>query len=468
MPSVNFAAGTRDSRTDHTLLIDIASQLSPLDLAEINPGKLQYNGSVPTIDPKSTSEMSAGNAPKTLLLPKSSPPNRVQRSVSLSSPRFPSTSGHHPLLHPPSKERHHRRVSSSSSSGTSLMLSMTYDDEAIEELWENLRKRQQLLGSSHHKVGLAYNHIGNCHFRRGEMDAALSAYFEALKVYKDDFNNHNEAEKDADDSFSSIDSVASAESGKYPALALCMCNIGTVQWRTDNINKAVESLEESVRIFRRFYATTGKSPTESIGLSTAWYNLGLAYSLRADYSEALEAFEKARAGFASTQGVNCVDVARVMDAMGKVSLLRGNSEKALACHRTALRMKMATLGYSHPSVLCSMMNVAAAYKARSELEDARSMYYEVLRVQKSILSQARQVAGNGSWSRSVVADVAQTLNLLGLVNEERGDIIHAIKCYDESLESYIEAGISQNDNRVVKLRQRRSAHEKIINDTYLD
>eukprot|EP00565_Helicotheca_tamesis_P009164 CAMPEP_0185731068 /NCGR_PEP_ID=MMETSP1171-20130828/11789_1 /TAXON_ID=374046 /ORGANISM="Helicotheca tamensis, Strain CCMP826" /LENGTH=445 /DNA_ID=CAMNT_0028400251 /DNA_START=58 /DNA_END=1395 /DNA_ORIENTATION=- len=366
--------------------------------------------------------------------------------------RSPSSSGRHSdseeRQHPTSV-KHHRQSSSSSS--------MAYDDNTLEELWENLRKRKQILGDSHPNVGLTYNHIGNCFFRRDELEAALTAYTAALNVYKNSFGIktrefHDDPKCSDGSSADGSSSDTSIEYANYPIIALCMCNIGTVQWRTGDLNKAIHSLEESVRIYCRFCSKKDQKPMNMPELSTAWYNLGIAYCLRADFGEALEAFEMARIGFAHSHGPNHVEVARVMEAMGNVYSLRGEIERAIDCHRLALKIKVPELGNSHPSVLCTKMSIAAANRKMLRFDDARSTYIDVLNWQRTNLSKARKAGGgNGKWAKSIVVDIGQTLHFLALVHKEIGALTQAMKYCKEGLEAYAEAELASFDNRLVML-----------------
>uniref|UniRef100_A0A7S1YP40 MalT-like TPR region domain-containing protein n=1 Tax=Ditylum brightwellii TaxID=49249 RepID=A0A7S1YP40_9STRA len=467
-----------------------AQQVVPKPYKEAVPKKLSRisrTNSLPTISggqaasqchrSPSSSERSSESTRENMSPIREAPLEVILNTASVSSPKESPNKSIPRIKSLPSNlnqksHRSHRRSPSHSSIEMALLLSMSFDDEALEELWEDLRKRKLIFGDSHPKVGITYNLIGNCYFRRGELGAALTSYTSALEAYRS-FNwkkgntvderppatsHGKESGSIEDGSVSSFSSDTSNESSNYPILALCMCNIGTIHWRTGNLDEAVATLEESLRIYCRFCAKENHSPAEIPEISTAWYNLGIAYSLRAEYGEALEAFDMARMGFATSHGPCHVEVARMMEAAGNVHYLRGDIEQAMSCHQVALGMKLPELGENHPSVICSRMSIAAAHRKMQNFGDALSAYLEVLSVQRSNLSQAQQASGgNGRYERSVMADVGQTLHFLALVHEDMGDLMQTIKYCNEAMQAYTEAALEKDDSRLVKLWQKMDA-----------
>jgi len=248
-------------------------------------------------------------------------------------------------------------------------------------------------------------------------------------------------------------------------VAVALSNIGASLWRTGELSDAVKSLEGSVAIRRRVQTMQynfGKDPIpekDRADLSNTLYSLGLARSLRGDYEDALDALDQAQnalsppppsdalesvkselgrikdvftltwknrfgdvtdtaqksIGKAQQDSIK-IDLARLEDARGKVHLLRGDADSALACHFRAIKSKVAVLGdSSHPSVLSSRTNVAAAYRALGQWDEALSSYRNISSAQR--LAQCRVY--DIKMRRTLVLDFAATTCAIEEVQREQ-------------------------------------------------
>lgn len=375
------------------------------------------------------------------------------------------------------RPRGHRRVQSLPAAGAAAAAHkkdaiLKLDENNIAELTRKLAERRKKYGDGHVRVGLVHNLIGNCHFRRGEHDLAAKSYDEALLCFKSSCSSLPEYSSSDEDSTSSGSSGGPSELRHQLDVAVGLGNIGAVMWSTGRMSEAVDSLEKSVAIRRRVRTlrskTSGTSSSadsgqkEGMELSNALYSLGLARSLRGDYDEALDALNQARdellrsqsqllsssssssssvedlsqirddsALSSALQAMDAqsareralrsaakVELARVEDAIGKVHLLTGDADSALRCHLRALEDKAEALGSnssSHPSVLSSRSNAAAARRALGRYDEAASELGEVLAAQKLALYRQR----DPDAKKRLTMDIADTTRALGEVQREQ-------------------------------------------------
>lgn len=310
------------------------------------------------------------------------------------------------------------------------------EDFILDGLRECLKKLLSDLGDSHPRVGLLYNQIGTFHFRRRDFASSEAAYHEALSCFRSAFKCGH----------ASTTSINHGIKGSL-AVASTLGNVGAVHWKTGRLNSAVAYLEEALRVQEKVAAQvhgreslssssssfgsggTGapdlvedqedaKYGGGSVEMAQTLHNLGIARTLRGDFRSAKRTLLRSLRMFERHCGPYHVDVAHVQDALGRLYALRGKLRKALECHVAGLRIKSAILNTHHPSLLSSMMKVAAGHRALGQLNEAEVTLREVLECQGVAL--LRSV--DPSYRRSMTALVGKTMRMIGEVQRERNEL----------------------------------------------
>lgn len=321
----------------------------------------------------------------------------------------------------------------------------------VEDLQSNLKIRSQVLGASHPEVGLRWNEVGNAQFRRGDHKPALGSYRQALAcyqaAYRDGFER-NEFEGEVFEVPELLECIAD-----HADIASTLGNMGTAYWAMGQFSDAAQCLEKSLRMRIFVASSAGENIDESAEIASAYYRLGLVRCLCREHEKSMEALLRSHRMCAAIFGSGHLESARVVDALGKVHLLRGEIDRAMDCHRQARAIKQSCLGSFHPSVLSATMNVAAAYRSGGDFKNALEMYDEVLGAQRSILARDKSDPMRRS---SAALDVAVTLQILGEVLDSLGDRSRSRMSRKEALLMYKEAGLPADDHRIIKLLERQS------------
>lgn len=157
-----------------------------------------------------------------------------------------------------------------------------------------------------------------------------------------------------------------------------------------------------------------------------------------------------------------MDLARVVDAMGKVHFFQGDYKDAMECHCEALATKRRIVGDAHVSVVTSMMNIGMVHKAMNQIEKAIQIFHAVLYTQKikflACQGRPQQEQENDepmkrmNLSRAAM-DVGDTLRTLGELLQQKGDSQNANWMFQEAINNYENyAGLQKNHEKIVGLK----------------
>jgi len=307
--------------------------------------------------------------------------------------------GSHPLLmeerpeqhNPPTKKKGHRRLASAPPQ-------QSLAPPNLKALKAHLKELKHRYGSTHPLVAATYNLIGNFCFRQREYDKALEAYKQAVQC----------------------------NSGEH--LADAYSNMGTVYWSTGQLNLAIDFLKKALRVHEYNEVKVGKKLSESLPVASIRYQLGLVYTLQRSFDQAMDCLIQARKIRERVHGRAHLDVARTMDATGKVYLLQGDYQPALVTHEEAFRIKEGLNGNPERSkAMCeSLLNISAVHRARNDLEAATFTYRAIVEIQKQALRDLK--------TRSAILEVAGSLNTLG-------ELYIACKQNGKAQDAYYEADL---------------------------
>jgi tetratricopeptide (TPR) repeat protein len=229
-------------------------------------------------------------------------------------------------------------------------------------------------GEGHPVTSRLFNQVGNVHFRRGDFTRAASCYERA----------------------------AQCESEQQH---IALLNLGTVYWRTNQVDTAIDYLKRARQHCRRRCDAAAGGVAEPVHSNNSneaiqasvYHQLGLCYALRQDYPRSIQALHKAYNIRVQQHGMDHhTSIAQTLDAMGKVYLMMGEYDAAIHCHGRALTIVTASASSSstHPyqrhqpaatttntrSTMESLRNLAAVFRAAGRSSDLLETLSEQLRL----------------------------------------------------------------------------------------
>lgn len=366
-------------------------------------------------------------------------PRYVQR---LSSESMPFQTRHHfrhrSLENPSLHESHHRsNTFSSSTRPHNRSSSMTSgrqqrrpsSSHSLESLHEMLQERRQHFGPCNYKLGQTWNLIGNAHFRQEEYEKAIAAYEKALTC------------KEGCEKPSDSDHIAAAYG-----------NIGTVCWSTGDIARSTACIRKALEL--RLESEAGRDLGESLTIATSYYQLGMALTMHCDFIKALDALNYALEIQQRVLGRKSVDVARTLDAIGKVHLLQGDADESMNCHQEAYAIKYEVTGEYGPLVISSLTNIAAAHISRHEDKEAILAYLAIRNAQLSEMSKANDTYANDTHAQKRLAmETGDTIQILVDLFTKTSAYQNAKLAADEALGLYQQAGITEDHPKMLRLKQ---------------
>ena len=242
------------------------------------------------------------------------------------------------------------------------------------------------------------------------------------------------------------------EGGNSDHIAASYGNIGTVCWSTGDLKMSVKCLEKALKLRREAEKANGGDPEMSITIASSYHQLGLARSLKQEYGKALEALRHALKIRETVLGNKSIEVARSLDAIGKVHLYRGDADDALTCHQTAYAIWFDSSGGEHsPALTASLMNIAAAHMARKDYDQATSFYLAVRNAQVAEIQKAAK-EGNPNLMR-LSEDAGDTSQVLVDLFIKMDSLDNAQMAVEETLQLYQQANFSEDHPKMQTLKE---------------
>ena len=289
----------------------------------------------------------------------------------------------------------------------------------LEALHTHLQQLKIRYYPTHPQVAATYNLMGNIYFRQRRFSQALVAYKKAVEC----------------------------EPGDH--LGDAYANLGTVYWSTGALNEAVTFLRKALRVHEYQQVRAGHALRESLAVASIRHQMGLVYTLQHQHQQSSSlssSLVKAHQCLAQALkirervlGKGHLDVARTVDAMGKVYLLDGDYQSALLCHERAFRIKENVMAYPEKSKsLCeSLVNIAAVQRARNDLEGAIFTSTAIVEMQKEELRAER--------TQNAVVEVARALDSVGELYVASKQTEKAQNAYNEADRFYDAAQVAVQD-----------------------
>jgi tetratricopeptide (TPR) repeat protein len=211
------------------------------------------------------------------------------------------------------------------------------------------------------------------------------------------------------------------ELAKEPAIqARLMDTLGTVYMGLGLYPQARPLLDQAVATRRRLL---GADPLE---LSDALSHQGAVMQLQAEYDAGEKAYREAiRIDAARPKDRQAqVELAASLYGLGTLLDLEGRFPDAETSLRAALKLQQTLFGNVDPAIALTMKDLARAVADGGNLNDAVPLMRKAVAMERSL------------YPNEPHPDLAEALNDMGLLLDERGDLDESEKFYRESLAMY--------------------------------
>ena len=304
-------------------------------------------------------------------------------SSAKSHTRSPSEPLRSPPKPPVQMNAGHRRLQSAPPSSSIVCAK----PPTIVDLQTNLIEMKKRYGERHPKVAHSWNSIGIFHFRKEDYDKAMQAYEKAVAAC--------------------VDKEACTQLSKAYA------NMGTVHWTLGRHEKALHFLQRAKASQQAYLNRTGENARHCLFMARLNHEIGMVHTLKRDFEKAMIHFMEEKNTRYEVQGMDELDQARCIDAMGKVYLMKGEYQLALLYHEEALSIRKST-EMGAQTIMTSLASIGLVHRARQDYEAAILLYRQILSLQRyDLLSKKGNVSGK---------DVHSTLIVLKDLCQMAGDV----------------------------------------------
>lgn len=192
-------------------------------------------------------------------------------------------------------------------------------------------------------------------------------------------------------------------------------NIGYIQYRNSELEKALGSFNEVLQLSCRMFSDRLELAATLNCLGVIYFHLN-----KSDTSRAMENFIKALNIRMHIITKEDKEVATILNNIGRVHYMKGEYDLALARYLEALRIRRSLLGKDHLDVAATMYNAGQTFYHQGDLDKALIYYQEFKRIVVPKLGQSHR-------------DVAIMLKCMAQIHHERGQYEKAILLYEDAL-----------------------------------
>jgi len=211
---------------------------------------------------------------------------------------------------------------------------------------------------------------------------------------------------------------------------------GVLQWYKGDMEEAMESHKESLRI--------RESLGDKAGVSVAYNNLGLVYWTKGDLDKATECYQKSMAIYEELN--DKIGISKVLNNLANISSSRGELDEALSYHEQSLEIKERIA--SKHDIASSLINIGVIHRFKGNLDKATEYYSKSLAIQENL---------------SIGPEFALALHNLGEVYSIKGELDSALEFYQRSLLIYdamgAKEGIALALGNIGDIQRRKGNHE---------
>ncbi len=191
---------------------------------------------------------------------------------------------------------------------------------------------------------------------------------------------------------------------------------GIIQWYKGNLDEALESHQESLKIHEQLDSKSG--------IVSSYNNLGLVYWSKSDYKQAIEYYKKSLA--ISEELGKKVMIARILNNLGNVYSQLGDLDQALEFYQQSHVIKE-EFGNKR-DIIISFINLGVINQFKGEIDESLDYYKKAL-----VLSEEVDYKQH----------IATAVNNIGNIYSLKGDLDQAYQYYERSFKLYKELDMKQ-------------------------
>jgi tetratricopeptide (TPR) repeat protein len=263
--------------------------------------------------------------------------------------------------------------------------------EAMELFQKSLVIRTNCIGHDHVDVATTLNNIGRIHVQLDEFDEALGYYEDSLRIRRNCLGTN------------SLDYAATA------------FNAGQSLHQLGNLDEAADLYREFLRVALMKFGHSHRD------VAVVLSGIAQIHQEKKEYDKALELYEESLCAGKAALGENHSEIAMLYNRIGNFYFERERLGDAMKCYKRGLRIEKRVLPSDHPNIVVTLSNLGEIHRQRNEWDDAAKMYIEAL----DILRKKHKREDN--------AEVASTLNTIGLIHDQRGDTCVSLHYLQDAL-----------------------------------
>jgi len=262
------------------------------------------------------------------------------------------------------------------------------DNVALDTLQTSLRQRIKLLGKDHIDVGTTWNNVGRVYFQLGNLDLAMEAYCEALRIRR-------------------------KCQGESVDVAATLFNCGQVYHNLQSRDKALSLFQEFLKLAK---IHLGEFHRDICIVTTC---IGQVLHESKDYENALKSFQHAlRIGHVALGPLHS-EMAITLNKMGNLYYETGDFDSALNAYNRGLEIEIAVLETGNPNTYVTYTNIAEIYKQKGDYVRAMEYYQKVYKLQFD--------------NDADTIELANTLSNIGYTKQQLEDLDGALEANQECL-----------------------------------
>ena len=276
------------------------------------------------------------------------------------------------------------------SSGRGAGKSDNYLKYARDYSEKSLAIRIQTLGLGHKDVGTTYNNIGRLHVMQGKFKKAIRCYEKALQIRAD---------------------ALSKNSLDYAATAF---NAGQSYHHIHDLSKALTHYEGFLSVAVRHFTRNHRD------VAVVLSGIAEIHQERGDMEEALRLYQESLEAGRNALGEQHPEVAMILNRLGNFHFQCQRYDEAYEAYEQGLKIERGLSDDTNGIV--SLCNLGEIHRQRKEWNLAIKVFKAVVKVQQKKFGKVAQNA-----------EIATTLNVIGLTYDKKGDSGSALKYLQEAL-----------------------------------
>lgn len=305
--------------------------------------------------------------------------------------------------------------------------------EELKKYSEALAVYQDTLGRDHPHVAGTMKNIGMVLAERGELDAAMDKFTEALQIYK---------------------TVNNGKDGPCCDIASALSCMGNVQNRRGELDEALKYYSEALAIYKsvssRARELGGRSRLALQEVASTLKIMGMVYTKRGELDKAMSSFQDAidimRQNF-SEKGSGAV-VTSILARIGGIFCKMGKLDEAMSHYQEAYDLATRTFGTTdHPEVAQVLHYIGGIHQKQGNLENAQSCYENAAKILQSTLGHDDPT-------------VASTLVCIGGIHYREKDLDRALSYYNDALRLNLAAFGTKHPDVIPIMKSIAAIHTK--------